>query len=106
MLAAIGAAAMLVVLMVGIQIAGATVARHRVEAAADLAALAGAAEVLSGREVACGRAARIAAANGALVQTCELLDLDLRVTVKMAVAIGPISASAVGRARAGPLSQW
>jgi secretion/DNA translocation related TadE-like protein len=105
-LAAVGAAGMLVVLAVGIQIAGATIARHRAEAAADLAALAGATEVRNGREAACGRAGRIASANGASVQNCEILDLDLRVTVRIVVSIGPIGASATGRGRAGPMSQW
>lgn len=103
-LAAVGAAGLLVVLVVGLQIAGASIARHRAEAAADLAALAGAAEVLDGRDAACGRAGRIASANGASIQTCEVLDLDLRVTVRIAVNVGPIGASAIGRGRAGPLS--
>lgn len=106
MLAAVGAAGMLVVLGLGLQVASATIARHRAEAAADLAALAGAAELLSGREAACGRAGRIASANGASVQNCEVLDLDLRVTVRIDVNLGPIGASATGRARAGPMSQW
>lgn len=102
-LAAVGAAAMLVILAVGLQVTGAVIARHRAEAAADLAALAGATEVLSGLEAACGQAASIAAANGGRLDDCELLGLDLRITVQIAVSIGPIGTSATGRARAGPV---
>lgn len=95
---------MLVVLAVGLQVAGAVIARHRAESAADLAALAGAASVLSGRQAACDRAGSIAAANGGALDGCELVGLDLRVTVRIEVTLGPISGTTVGRARAGPLS--
>ncbi|MGI8417942.1 MAG: Rv3654c family TadE-like protein [Nakamurella sp.] len=102
-LAAVGVATLIVVLAVGLQVAGAVIARHRAESAADLAALAGAAKVLTGQQSACSTAGSIAAANGAMLQDCELIGLDLRVMVRVDAALGPIGGSAAGRARAGPV---
>ncbi|MDQ2848894.1 MAG: flp pilus-assembly TadE/G-like family protein [Actinomycetota bacterium] len=102
-LAAVGVAILIVVLAVGLQLAGAVIARHRAESAADLAALAGAAKVLTGQQSACSAAASIAAANGAALQDCELIGLDLRVTVRVDAVVGPIGGAAIGRARAGPV---
>lgn len=102
-LAAVGVATLIVVLAVGLQVAGAVIARHRAESAADLASLAGAAKVLTGQQSACGAAGSIAAANGAALQDCELIGLDLRVTVRVDAVLGPIGGAAAGKARAGPL---
>lgn len=80
-------------------LAQATVARHRAEAAADLAALA-AADVLLGRAPgdACGRAERVAALNGARLVACRPAG-DGSVVVDAVVTPGG-AAGALGAARA------
>ena len=62
-------------------------ARHRAEAAADLAALAGAAAAQNGAD-GCASAATIAYANGASVTSCDLAD-DGTVTVRVRVVAPP-----------------
>ncbi|BBX19965.1 hypothetical protein MDUV_48250 [Mycolicibacterium duvalii] len=78
------------------------VARHRAQAAADLAAFSAAVWLASGPDAACAMARRIADASGAAVEDCRTEDLD--VTVRVAVPVGlawsPGPARAV--ARAGP----
>ncbi|GAB7191613.1 hypothetical protein NUM3379_23210 [Kineococcus sp. NUM-3379] len=105
---------MLAVVLVVVLLAGtvaalgsAAAARHRAEAAADLAALA-AADVVLGRAAdaggACGRAGRVATAHGALLTSCAVapdgsVTVEVRCTPGGAPALlGPASASA----RAGP----
>lgn len=102
-LTAIGGAAMLALLIIALQVGSAVIIRHRAEAAADLAALAGAAQLLFGQDSACGQAGSIAAANGGRLDACELLGQDLRVVVSVQARVGPIGSSAQGRARAGPI---
>jgi secretion/DNA translocation related TadE-like protein len=81
------------------------VARHRAAAAADLAALSGATAAANGDGGrACGRAAAVAAANGARLVSCAETP-DGVVSVVAAVARPPILISVVAvtaRARAGP----
>jgi len=101
-LACVCVAILLVVTVAVVQVAGAVVAARRASAAADLGALAGAAVVLQGNEVACARAARVIAANRAIMSGCEVLGFDVRVQVQVTVRIGPLDAVAHGRARAGP----
>lgn len=96
----------LVALGAGLGVLGqAAVARHRAEAAADLAALA-AADVLLGRAAgdACARAEGTAAANRATLASCEVGSGS---TVAVVVRVRPAGAAALlgpatGRARAGP----
>lgn len=102
MLVAIGIAAVAAILVIGLQIAGAVIARHRVEAAADLAALAGSTRALFGD--ACERAGVVAAANGARVDECSLDGLDVRVVVSAPVSLGVFGGTVSGRARAGPVN--
>lgn len=67
---------LVLVLLTGLllTVAGTRVAGGRAAAAADLGALAGAGEVLRGRpEAACPAAARVVAANGAVVSACRLV---------------------------------
>jgi secretion/DNA translocation related TadE-like protein len=81
-------------------VGAAIVSRHRAQAAADLAALAGALAALDGDDVACQRATVIATANGADLTGCEVEGLDVVVTVQsMPTLIGSARASA----RAGPV---
>lgn len=84
-------------------VGAATVARHRAQAAADLAALAGALRVLDGESVACARAAEVSARNGAGLVACRVDGFDVIVTVEVA-ATGPGAWGAAQRsARAGPV---
>ncbi len=78
------------------------VARHRAEAAADLAALAAAHHALEGEVRACAAAARTAGAQHAAVDRCILDGLDAVVVVSLPLPgrlepFGPVR----GRARAG-----
>ncbi|HKD97003.1 MAG TPA: Rv3654c family TadE-like protein [Micromonosporaceae bacterium] len=81
----------------------AVVGRHRAQAAADLAALAGARYAALGEAAACAAAGAVVDANGARVTACRLDGLDLVVSVAVEVpgapaALGPARATA----RAGP----
>jgi len=92
------AVAMMAVLLAftvgGFHIGSAVVARHRAQAAADLAALAAAAQLPEGVAAACGRASVIAQAMNVAVIDCAVDDLDVVITV----AAGKAHAAA----RAGP----
>lgn len=100
---AISCLSMLLVLGAALGLVGALVHRHRVaQSAADLAALAGAHAAASGDE-ACGSSAAVAAANGALLDTCARVGRDVVVEV---VVAGPrwlgLEADLRAQARAGP----
>jgi secretion/DNA translocation related TadE-like protein len=83
-------------------IASATVAGHRAQAAADLAALAGALRILDGESAACARAAEVSVRNGASLVACRADGFDVVVTVE--VAAGSAVWGGVQRsARAGPV---
>jgi secretion/DNA translocation related TadE-like protein len=96
---------LLVLLGVAATFVVATVAAHRrVQAAADLAALAGATSAQSASaDDPCAAAARVAAGNGARLSSCQLVGTDVLVTAEVQ---GPrfLGHSRVleGRARAGP----
>ncbi len=99
------AAAMVAVLLTvtgGVAYLGAAVvARHRAQAAADLAALAAAARVPAGTETACAQADAVARAMRAHTASCLLDDLDVVITIEVSTAggrWGPARAAA----RAGP----
>jgi secretion/DNA translocation related TadE-like protein len=79
----------------------AVVARHRAQAAADLAALAAAARLGAGPETACAQAKAVA--RGMLVGTvgCAVDDLDVVVTIEVRLPVGGWR-SARAAARAGP----
>ncbi len=91
--------AVLVTVTVGGSYVGAAViARHRAQAAADLAALAAAGHLATGDDAACGQASRIAEAMHTRVVGCVVDGLDVVVTVDARVALGRWG---VGPARAG-----
>nr|WP_318546723.1 hypothetical protein [Mycobacterium lepraemurium] len=71
-------------------------ARHRVQAAADLAALAAAARLPSGADAASARAAAVARSMRVYDIGCVADGLDVVVTARVAVG------TAVAAARAGP----
>lgn len=95
-LAVVGAAVVLV--------AAATVARHRAEAAADLAALAAAGRAAWGEADGCALAELVATANAARLVSCAVgagAVVEVRVSVPVRLGrLGVLSAS--GRALAGP----
>lgn len=81
--------------------------RVRLQAVADLAALAGAEQSATASwedvgERPCGAASAVAAANGVGVQSCEVRDLDCLVVLTQPVEIAGISTNVSARARAGP----
>ena len=81
--------------------------RVRLQAVADLAALAGAEQSATAGwedvgERPCGAASAVAAANGVGVQSCEVRDLDCLVVLMQPVRIAGISTNVSARARAGP----
>ncbi len=78
----------------------AVVARHRAQAAADLAALAAAARLPTGVAAACARATAVAHEMGVDAAECGVDGLDVVVTVRVAVAF---AGAAEAAARAGPV---
>jgi secretion/DNA translocation related TadE-like protein len=78
----------------------AVVARHRAQAAADLAALAAAGRVPAGAETACAQADALARAMRVNPAGCTLDDLDVVVTIEVGVGRW---GSARAAARAGPV---
>jgi secretion/DNA translocation related TadE-like protein len=83
--------------------AGAVLARHRAQAAADLGALAAASRAIEGPAAACAAAAATVVANGATITDCRLDGLDATVTTTAVVAGAPPGvAPATATARAGP----
>jgi secretion/DNA translocation related TadE-like protein len=94
------------VVLAGVAGAGrgaATVARHRVEAAADLAALAAATRLAGGPGPPCAAAEQVARANGAALLGCRLTGSDVEVEAETTLAFGGLGSYRVqARARAGP----
>lgn len=83
-------------------VGGVLVAQRGVEAAADLAALAGASDLQDGGD-GCAAAREVARRNGAEVVACRAADSELRVTVRAeTAALLGRSLTVSGQARAGP----
>ncbi|OBB47176.1 helicase [Mycobacterium sp. 852002-51961_SCH5331710] len=81
----------------------AVTARHRAQAAADLAALAAARRFASGIGEACTWAAAVAEAMRTEMAQCEADDLDIVVAVQVPVTLGRFGVgTARALARAGP----
>ncbi|MEO3823131.1 Rv3654c family TadE-like protein [Actinomadura sp. B10D3] len=99
------AALVWVVGVAAIMVGGVRVARHRGDAAADMAALAGAARVAYGD--ACGRAKEIAVESGARVTRCRVRGdvVEVSVTVELHVPMGVGGLRVASRARAGPVGR-
>jgi secretion/DNA translocation related TadE-like protein len=91
---------LLLVTAAGAYLGSVVVARHRAQAAADLAALAAAARLPSGAAAACARATAIARAMRVTDAHCEVHDLDVIVTVRVAILFAGAARAA---ARAGPV---
>ncbi|MGN9843728.1 Rv3654c family TadE-like protein [Nonomuraea sp. H19] len=79
------------------------VARHRVNTAADLSALAAARHALLDPEGACARALALAARNGVQLTRCEITDEIADVWTSLPISLPIVGAHTVtGRSRAGP----
>jgi secretion/DNA translocation related TadE-like protein len=86
-------------------VGSAVIARHRAQAAADLAALAAAVRLVDGADAACVRASELARAMRTVVTRCAIEDLDVLVTVDASMTFGRLGVGpARASARAGPAS--
>ncbi|QYN23606.1 Rv3654c family TadE-like protein [Amycolatopsis sp. DSM 110486] len=99
--------AIVIAALVGLAAAGcwlgaAVAARHRVEAAADLGALAAAAHAADGPARACDRAREVADHQGAVVIACSWHERDALVEVRAAPPVPGLPPPSA-RARAGPV---
>lgn len=83
----------------GAYLGSAVVARHRAQAAADLAALGAAAALPFGAATACARATDIARLMNVGDIRCTVEKLDVLVTAAVAL---PVAGTAQATARAGP----
>ncbi|MEU4238868.1 Rv3654c family TadE-like protein [Actinoplanes sp. NPDC026619] len=82
----------------------ARVGRHQAHSAADLGALAGAAEAIYGQPAACTRAERFVSANGGEMTLCVVDGLEIVVHVQVEVRPMPgLTRHAEAAARAGPV---
>lgn len=103
---AAGAVAVLMSMAVfGLHLGAAMVARHHVESAADLAALAGAGMAVAGERYACAQARRVTDRMRVHLSSCRIHEWDVLVEVVTWPAgwlhdLG----TATGRARAGPVA--
>ncbi|WP_424234409.1 Rv3654c family TadE-like protein [Actinophytocola sp.] len=95
-----GMSVVMVVMTSVLWLAAAVVARHRVEGAADLAALAAAVVAVDGEQQACAEARWVVEHMDTVLRSCRLSGWDALVEVD--VAFGPFG-SAAARARAGPV---
>ena len=92
---ALAVAALVAVAVPGYWLGAAVIARHRAEAAADLAALAAASHASDGPARACARAREVADHMSVALLSCRWQRLDALVEVRA-------SAGAAAHARAGP----
>lgn len=96
-------AALVMITAGGAHLGAAVIARHRAQAAADLAALAGAAYLPAGDHSACARASVLARSMGTTAVSCTVDGLDVVVTVEASIAVGRTRVGpARAVARAGP----
>ncbi|MEV6772632.1 Rv3654c family TadE-like protein [Nocardia sp. NPDC051030] len=95
--------ALLAVTVLVAQIGVAVAGRHRVQSAADLAALAAAGGLDGGTAAACARAEEIASRMGARVVRCAVVDWDVTVALQDRMSLGLLGTRLVrAEARAGP----
>jgi secretion/DNA translocation related TadE-like protein len=99
-------AVLLAVTMGSLCVGAAVIARHRAQAAADLASLAAAGRLADGAAAACAQASSVARAMNTGVAQCVVDQLDVTVTVDVPVVLGRIGlGTARAAARAGPAAQ-
>jgi secretion/DNA translocation related TadE-like protein len=96
-------AVLLAITVGGVYVGSAVIARHRAQAAADLASLAAAGRLAEGADAACAHASAVARGTHVAVTRCEVDELDVIVTVEAAMPLGRIGIGpARAAARAGP----
>ena len=104
-LSAVLSLALLAVAWFGYQLGAVVLARHRAEGAADLAALAAAAQVVRGQDSACERASRVAEEMRVRITECRVDGRDARVCTAAEPPGVPLHLAVVrARARAGPVN--
>jgi secretion/DNA translocation related TadE-like protein len=87
-----------------VYVGSAVIARHRAQAAADLAALAAAVHLADGTGAACTQASSLARAMRTALTQCVVEDLDVIVTVDAPLLFGRMGVGpARATARAGPV---
>lgn len=97
-------AVLLAIAVACVYLGSAVVARHRAQAAADLAALAAAGGLVHGAKTACAHAAAVAEAMGSSVADCTVSGLDVVVAVEVSAVLGRFGVgTARAVARAGPV---
>jgi secretion/DNA translocation related TadE-like protein len=97
-------AVLLALTLGGVAVGSAVIARHRAQAAADLAALAAAAHLADGAGEACSHAAALVHAMRTVLTQCAVEDLDVVVAVDASVVFGRMGVGpARASARAGPV---
>ncbi|MFC8531987.1 Rv3654c family TadE-like protein [Nocardia sp. NPDC057227] len=85
------------------QLGAAVTARHRVQSAADLAALAAAGALLEGPVAGCAAADELAARAGTRLRECTVDQWDVTVVAELRIPLGLFGARfASAAARAGP----
>ncbi|WP_256668476.1 Rv3654c family TadE-like protein, partial [Nocardia cyriacigeorgica] len=88
------------------QVGAGVVARHRAQAAADLAALAAAGALVYGASDACAEGGDIARRMLMTIRACEVAEWDVVVTVEGKVPMGLLGDRTVrAMARAGPVEE-
>jgi secretion/DNA translocation related TadE-like protein len=96
-------AVLLAITFGGVYVGSAVIARHRAQAAADLAAVAAAVHLADGAGAACERASAVARAMGTAVTQCAVEDLDVVVAAEAPLRFGRMGIGpAHAMARAGP----
>jgi secretion/DNA translocation related TadE-like protein len=96
-------AVLLAITVACVYLGSAVTARHRAQAAADLAALAAAGRLAQGADAACAHAVAVAVAMQATVADCAVDGLDIVVAVDVTSAMGRLgTGTARAVARAGP----
>jgi secretion/DNA translocation related TadE-like protein len=97
-------AVLLAITVAGVYLGSAVIARHRAQAAADLAALAAAGRLTQGGDAACSYAVALAEAMHTTLAGCSVIGLDVVVSVDVNVTLGRLgSGTARAVARAGPI---
>ena len=96
-------AVLLAITLACVYLGSVVTARHRAQAAADLAALAAAGRLAQGADAACADAVAVAVAMQATVADCAVDGLDIVVAVDVTAAMGRLGMGAARAvARAGP----
>ncbi|MEU4315492.1 Rv3654c family TadE-like protein [Nocardia sp. NPDC024068] len=101
-----GLAALIVLTVLVVQVGAVVVARHRVQAAADLAALAAAGELRSGADAGCAAAESLGRRMNVRVERCAVSGWDVLISAEQKVPVGPFGERSIRAvARAGPVKE-